>query len=276
MTLTCPFRLPSETDILPPHKRIGPLHPRLGAAGFRATRWLGARLMSAAGFHQLGSTFADARIALVRERLKRGETIYLAGLGAPGMHNSGVALVEVTQAGGPRLIVNNEEERFSGNKHTTEYPRLSIDAMVATLRNMGRDVGDIAAWLTTWDYPTLIATLARAVMEEAPHSLKLLRNTNAAAFYGRRLEQMTRTPKILGKQLGLAARVPLICMPHHDNHAWFSFAASPFADNDEPVAIAVLDGTRDQGSILLYVAEHGAMRRKYFKKNQNCFTPLLF
>ena len=58
---------------------------------------------------------------------------------------------------------------------------------------------------------------------------------------------MTRTPKILARQLGLSERVPLICMPHHDNHAWFSFAASPFADDDEPVAIAVLDGTGDHG-----------------------------
>ena len=84
--------------------------------------------------------------------------MYLAGLGLPGTHNSGVALVEVTQANGPRLIVNNEEERFSGNKHTTEYPRHSIDAMVATLRGMGRDIGDIDAWLTSWDYPTLAGT----------------------------------------------------------------------------------------------------------------------
>jgi carbamoyltransferase len=74
---------------------------------------------------------------------------------------------------------------------------------------------------------------------------------------------MTRTPKILGKRLGLPQRVPLICMPHHDNHALFSFAASPFADSDEPVAIAVLDGTGDRGSISLYVTENGAMRRLY-------------
>ena len=107
------------------------------------------------------------RIARSASKLARGETVYLAGLGAPGTHNSGVALVEVTQANGPRLIVNNEEERFSGNKHTTEYPRESIDAMVATLRGMGRDIGDIDAWLTTWDYPTLAGTLARSVLEEA-------------------------------------------------------------------------------------------------------------
>ena len=72
--------------------------------------------MGGAGFHQLGSNFADTRIAHVREKLARGETVFLAGLGLSGTHNSGVALVEVTQAHGPRLIVNNEEKRFSGNK----------------------------------------------------------------------------------------------------------------------------------------------------------------
>ena len=219
--------------------------------------------MGLAGFHQLGSDFAKAGIAQVREKLNRGETVYLAGLAPPGTHNSGVALVEVTKAGGPRLIVNNEEERFSGNKHTTEYPRSAIDAMVATLRGMGRDIADIDAWLTSWDYPDLAGTIARSVLEEVPQSLRLLRTTEAAGFDGRRLDQMTRTPKILARQLGLSERVPLICMPHHDNHAWFSFAASPFAGNAEPVAIAVLDGTGDRGSISLYVVENGDMRRLY-------------
>ena len=219
--------------------------------------------MGLAGFHQLGSEFADAQIAHVRDKLARGETVYLAGLGAPGTHNSGLALVEVTQADGPRLIVNNEEERFSGNKHTTEYPKLSIDAAVATLRDLGRDICDIDAWLTSWDYPTLAGTMARSVLEELPQSFKLVRTTEAAGFDGRRLDQMTRTPKILARQLGLAERVPLICLPHHDNHAWFSYAASPFADDGEPTAIAVLDGTGDQGSISLYTVENGAMRRLY-------------
>jgi carbamoyltransferase len=228
--------------------------------------------MGAAGFHQLGSAFADARIAHVREKLGRGESVYLAGLGLPGTHNSGVALVEVTQTNGPRLIVNNEEERFSGNKHTTEYPRASIDAMVKTLRGMGRDIGDIDAWLTGWDYPTLAGTLARSVLEELPQSLRLLRATEAAGFDRRRLDQMTRTPKILSRQLGLPERVSLICMPHHDNHAWFSFAASPFADDGKPVAIAVLDGTGDLGSISLYVVERGEMRRLYC--NESMFDSL--
>jgi hypothetical protein len=54
----------------------------------------------------------------------------------------------------------------------------------------------------------------------------------------RRLDKVRRLPRTLATQLGLPEPVPLICMPHHDNHAWFSFAASPFADSNEPVAIA--------------------------------------
>jgi carbamoyltransferase len=252
--------------------RIGPRHPRLGAAGFRIAQWLAARTMARAGFDQLGSKHADMRIAEARQRLARGETLYLAGLGAPGTHNSGVALVEVTWERGPRLILNNEEERFSGNKHTTEYPRASIDAMAKALRGMGRDVSDIFAWLTSWDYPTLAGTIARSVLEEAPQSLRLLRTTEAAGFDGRRLDQMTRTPKILARQFGLTERIPLIAMPHHDNHAWFSFAASPFKDDGEVVAIAVLDGTGDLGSISLYAVNNGAMQRLYC--NESMFDSL--
>src|ERR1700749_1506088 len=143
----------------PEQKRIGPRHPRLGTAGFRVARWLAAKTMGGAGFHPLGPDYATARLALARKRLARGETLYLAGLGPPGTHNSGVALVEGTQALGPRLILHNEEERFSGNKHTTESPKKPVDAMVEPLRGMGRDVGDIFAWLTSWDYPTLAGTL---------------------------------------------------------------------------------------------------------------------
>jgi carbamoyltransferase len=252
--------------------RIGPRHPRLGRAGFRFARWLAKQTMLSAGFHQLDSRLAKGRLALARQKLARGETLYLAGLGAPGTHNSGVALVEVAQGGGPRLLFNNEEERFSGNKHTSEYPQKSLEAMVASLRAMGRDVTDVFAWLTSWDYPTLAGTLFRSVLEELPQSLKLARKLEATGFDGRRLDEMTRTPKKLARQFGLTQPVPLITLPHHDNHAWFSFAASPFADDGEPVAIAVLDGTGDLGSVSLYVAGGGRMRRLYC--NESVFDSL--
>lgn len=243
--------------------RIGPKNRRLAAAGYRLAlrgfEWSMARF----GFHRIDSAFAQETIRTIKERLERGETVYVVGLGAPGTHNSGVALIEVTQAG-PRIIINNEEERFSGIKHTGEYPRLSIDAMVETLRGLGRDFGDVAAVVTAWDYPVLFASLlVRTVLEEAPQSFRLWLTPVAPAADRRGLVQLWFTPKMLARQLGLPSSVPLICTPHHDNHAWFSYAASPFATQDDPVAIAVIDGTGDQGSISLYVAENGAMRKLY-------------
>ncbi|WP_291855316.1 carbamoyltransferase C-terminal domain-containing protein [Bradyrhizobium sp.] len=244
-------------------RRVGPRHPAIAKAGYRLTRRLAEPAMARAGFHRLDSEFARWTVDSIRLRLQRGETVYVVGFAAPGTHNTGVALIEITQAGGPRIVVNNEEERFSGEKHTTEYPRRSIDATVETLRGLGRDIGDIAAVVTTWDYPVLFATIVRTLLEEAPQSLGMLLQPVTPAIDRRRLDQMRRTPRLLARQLGLSENVPLICMPHHDNHAWFSFAASPFADGAEPVAIAVLDGTGDQGSVSLYVARDGEMRQLY-------------
>ena len=244
-------------------KRITPRHPQIAKAAGELTLLLSGLALKRQKLHRLSSKFVQQRLALVRERLRRGESLYVVGLAGPGTHNSGVALVEISHERGPRLIVNNEEERFSGNKHTTEYPVKSIDDMIGTLRRMGRDVSDIAAFVTTWDYPALLATVIRTIFEEAPGSFKLLTAPLSVAIDRRRLDQMQRMPKFLRRQLGLTKPVPLICMPHHDNHAWFSFAASPFADDGAPVAIAVVDGTGDLGSISLYVVENGAMRRLY-------------
>jgi carbamoyltransferase len=251
-----------------PEIRIGPRRPALAKAGYRLTRWLGERAMARLGFHRLGSEFADRTLASIRERLQRGETVYIAGLGCSGTHNTGIALVEITQGRGPRVIVNNEEERFTGIKHTTEYARQSIDALVDTMHQMGRSARDIAAFVTTWDYPVLLATMMRTAIEEAPGSLKLLTMSVTPSVDRRRMDQMRRTSRILSRQLDLPEEVQLICMPHHDNHAWFSFAASPFADSSEGVssevvAIAVVDGTGDQGSISLYASKDGVMRQLY-------------
>ena len=246
-----------------PAIRIGPRHPVIARTGYRLARRFFEWWLAHAGFHRLGSEFANGAIASIKQRLLRGETVYVAGLGTPGTHNTGIALIEITQAAGPRIIVNNEEERFSGNKHTTDYPQASIDALVEMLRQMGRSIDDIAAFVTTWDYPVFIATMIRTVLEEAPASLKLLSLPIGPAIDLRRMDLARRTSRKLARQLGLSGLVPLITMPHHDNHAWFSFAASPFANDGEAVAIAVIDGTGDQGSISHYVAKDGEMRQLY-------------
>jgi len=117
--------------------RIGARNRRLGDAGYRITLGLSRRFCASRSIFSLNDEFAVERLRAVRAKLDRGETVYLAGINCAGMHNSGVALVEVTRSGGPKLICNNEEERFSGNKHEAAFPLQAI----VSLREMMRDLG---------------------------------------------------------------------------------------------------------------------------------------
>jgi carbamoyltransferase len=206
------------------------------------------------------SRFALEQLQAVRARIERGETVYLAGIGATGFHNSGVALIEVSPDRGPRIICNNEEERFSGKKHSADFPRNALLALRTTMERIGIGPERIAAWLGTWDYAALAATVCRTALEEFPASLSLFRARETPVLNVRNLDPATRGPRHLGRALGLSVPAPIIGMPHHDNHAWFSFCVSPFARSEAPVMISVLDGTGDLGSISLYIAEAGSMR----------------
>ncbi len=195
------------------------------------------------------------------------------GLACPGTHNTGVALVEVTQKDGPRLIVNNEEERFSGNKHTNEFPQYALDDMRKVLQRMGRDIGDIVAFVTTWDYPALMAMLIRTSFEEAPASLKLLRAPIAAgdqpapdgpgATHLAQAREDVRARRTAAADLHAASRQSRLVLVHG-----IAVRRRPRAS----VAIAVLDGTGDVGSISLYVVENGEMKQLYC--NESLFDSL--
>jgi carbamoyltransferase len=216
------------------------------------------RVLAGFNIFRSASRFAAERLHAIRNQLQSGETVYLAGIGAGGMHNTGVALIEVSPHSGPRIICNNEEERFSGKKNSTDFPIHAIDSLSITMRRMGIGPERIAAWLAGGDLPALIASLARTVLEELPASLALVRPRPTASAA---LNQVSGAARLLGERLGLDRPVPIIGMPHHDSHAWFSFAVSPFARSEEPVMIVVVDGFGDLGSISLYVASGGSLRR---------------
>jgi carbamoyltransferase len=242
--------------------RIGPRHPRLGAIGFALARAVFEPFYARRNIHRADSAFARARIAAIRAKIERGERVHLAGVSAAGMHNSGVALVEVTREDGPRLLVNNEEERFSGHKHTTEYPRQSITAMAEVLARRGLTAADVDGWFASWDSPVFCATLIRCVVEEFPGTRPMLTSEPTPVFSLRDLDRGMRAARRIGQQLGREP-VPLIATRHHDNHAWFSYAASPFAREGGPVLVAVLDGVGDTGSISFYRCEGARMERLF-------------
>jgi carbamoyltransferase len=254
--------------------RIGPRHPRLGRAAYRLTLPLLEWFYARKEIHRSTSTFAAERFRALRAKLARGDTVYLGGICAVGTHNTGVALVEVTRERGTTLICNNEEERFSGERHTTKFPQLSLDALKAQMQRLGIEPAQIDGWMSGWDHAALGATVVRALMEEAPATFSLLSAGNSPMFHIRDAEQATRTARIIGRQLGLGQPAPVIATPHHDNHAWFSFAISPFARSERPVIVATLDMVGDHGAVSLYVCERGVMRKLY--SNDSFFDSLGF
>ncbi len=129
------------------------------------------------------------------------------------------------------------------------------------LRARGLSAGGIDAWFSAWDTPAFIAMVLRTVAEELPASLSLLRNNELPAFSMRSIDKGLRMARRLGQRLG--GETPVIATPHHDNHAWFSFCASPFAHDDAPVMVAAIDGFGDRGAMTLYVCEGGVLRELY-------------
>ena len=253
------------SNSMPTHEsdtRIGPRHPGLAAAGFRAVLPAAERFFRSKHLFRSTSSFAAERREAIL-RFTAGDTIYLAGISIGGFHNTGVALVEMTRDRGPRLICNHEEERFSGVKHSNKYPSHSLAALKQTMNRLNIGPERIAAWLTTYDYPLYVASGARTVLEEFPASLSLVWQDHNPAFDGAQFKEGIRAPARISEMFGLDAPVPLIGTLHHDNHAWFSYWASPFARQPNPVIVAVIEGSGDFASVSFYVGENGALRQVY-------------
>jgi carbamoyltransferase len=242
--------------------RIGPRHPWLGTLGFQLALNFIDRACRSRHIVRANSAPARARIAAIRDKIAGGQTAYLAGVSASGAHNTGIALIEVTRDG-PHLLFNNEEERFSAVKHTNKFPTLSIDALRDEMGRRDLDIRTIDGWFSAWDHAALSATLIRAALEEAPQTLRMLSGEPTGLFNMRAIDSGIRSARHIGKQLGMSEPPLLIGTAHHDNHAWFSFAASPFARVPGPTMVAVIDGLGDVGSISLYVCEDGRMRLLY-------------
>jgi carbamoyltransferase len=202
---------------------------------------------------------AEKRRAL-RTILARGERAYLAGIGIGGVHNTGVALVEIDPSAGPRVICNNEEERFSGRKHTKSYPQAALEALRQMMKDLELPPERITAWLGTWDYPIQLASAIAAFLEEFPTSLDLRHQDSDSGYDLRLVGDGLFAPRRLGELFSLKDCVPIIGMPHHDNHASFSYLVSPFARDNEPVMVIVSDGAGDCASISLYLGTRGEMQ----------------
>jgi carbamoyltransferase len=235
----------------------GPSHPRLAEWGARASLPAFTKAFERRGFHRAASPFGARKLEELRTRLDRGEEVTLLGLGVGG-HNSGAALVSASKARGLELICNEEEERYTAVKHCADYPSLAIASARRWLADIGVEPGDLGACLASWDYPAVCALALRTVLEEVPGTL--LPQPQPAVFNANHVRSARHAPERLAGQLGAREPMPIVGVRHHDAHAAFSYAVSPFAHDPEPVMVVVTDGFGDDGPVSLYVGEHGRVR----------------
>jgi carbamoyltransferase len=241
--------------------RWGPRHPRLAAWGSRIARRAFDRTFSREGVHSFGSELFGQRLRALEQAIEAGRESYVLGVCAGG-HNSGAALVRVSPQGGVELVCNEEEERYAGIKHYTEYPEQAIETIRRRMQVLGIGAEDLAACVSGWDYAAAGALFfVRTPLEEAPASLTLSKQEKKPGDHLVSADKraVLDTPKRIAAQLGLDRPMPLIGIRHHDAHAYFSYAVSPFATREEPVMAIVLDGAGDDTATSLYECRAGRL-----------------
>jgi len=236
--------------------RYIPAHPHAGKFVENLTHPLVKAIGATLNFYDNKSDYATLKGQEMRDRLSRGESVYLFGVGPSG-HNSTAALVEVSAENGIVPICNNEEERYTGVRNEDRFPENSIKDIFTRLETLGVHPADILAVVGSWDYLAGISTLLRIAVEEAPASFHLGRKSASPQMNLWHFLEALQAPGRLRGFFNTGKRVPIIGMRHHDNHAFFPYAVSPFARSPDPTIIIVIDGFGDDGSMSTYVARSG-------------------
>jgi carbamoyltransferase len=164
-------------------------------------------------------------------------------------HDSGIALLE---DGHPTDIL--EEERLNREKHTREFPRLSL----AALFDDERRIGAIDAVTTCWDPSLLRRSLISAVCSNLPASLALMMPASHPTQDSGIVVLNYWLRKGLRRQFPSQDLPPLINVAHHDAHAAIYFV-SPFQD----ATIIVMDGYGDESATSVYTANGDRVERRW-------------
>jgi carbamoyltransferase len=239
--------------------RFGPRRPRLAELVSRVALRMLDRFFTRRGMHRFDSELGRSQLAALGQAIDAGQEAYVLGIGT-WFHNAGAALVRISRSGSVELICNEEEERYTAVKHCPEYPEQSIEAVKRRMQALGIEPTDLAACVSSWDYASAMVTFAvRPFWEEAPASMALARQKPSSDLASSDFGALGDASKRLGQQLGLDGPMPIIRMRHHDNHAYFSYAVSPFAADPDPVMTMVIDGSGDDASTSLYECHAGEL-----------------
>lgn len=154
-------------------------------------------------------------------------------------HDTGLALLE---DGRPLLIL--EEERFSREKHTLDFP---VRSLKAAFVDGPYDFDDVDVIALPWRQKALVKTFASIVTGRLPHSLNLLRPAAHATQESGIVNLWLRMQVHLRRHLKRSKLPKIVEVGHHDAHAAVFFV-SPFDD----ATILVMDGYGDECATSAY------------------------
>ncbi|MEZ5943081.1 MAG: carbamoyltransferase C-terminal domain-containing protein [Planctomycetaceae bacterium] len=212
---------------------------------------------------QLHQQPAQAVLKRFQEKIARGESGLVVGLGVAG-HNAGVALAKVSAEKGIEFLANDEEERFTGIKHYGEFPKQGLLSLQSRLQAMGKTADDVDAWCLSWDYIAMGPNTAARWLEEFPYSWRnILQSAMPKLPFVKIQLASTYASKQIRDLLGMQQSPTLLSLPHHENHAAFSYAVSPFAADGKDTLVLVLDGLGDEGAISVFKGNSAGLQKMY-------------
>jgi carbamoyltransferase len=172
-------------------------------------------------------------LASKKQSARQSNGVHILGI-VTRTHDSGLALLS---DGVPALVV--EEERFNREKHTRQFPSLSL---AAAFNGQGLDIDDIDAITIPWDMKHFRRSAFNAVMGQLPGSLNLLRPGANPTQSPLIFNLPMKVWRGLKWHFGIAKQIPeIVQVRHHDSHA-ATFFVSPF----EEAAVLVMDGYGDE------------------------------
>jgi carbamoyltransferase len=247
--------------------RWGPKRRRLAEWGGRTIAPVMGKVLARSGLQGPDSKQGRSRLAALEQAIHAGREAYLLGVHLQS-HNTGAALVRVSERGCVELICNEEEERYRAVKHYGQYPERSIEMVKQRMQAIGLGPEELAACVCGVDYANAFnVSSVNPILEEAPSSLTVLlrersvvKRMQPEALANRDSPALLHAPERLGHQLGLGERMPIVGVRHHDSHACLSYAVSPFAGSSDPVIVIVADGSGDDCTTSLYVCQGGRVK----------------
>lgn len=140
------------------------------------------------------------------------------------------------------LVCAVEEERFSGEKHTTSFPRGAINAV---LNQAGLTVDSLDAICVGWDMDRLVR------YQYLQPALKIDQELHALPDYFQRISNFLNTEAYIREQLNFRGKISFV--EHHLAHSCFA----EFAGGVNNAMSVVVDGYGDKETLTIYRVENG-------------------